>query len=179
MFANMDKKGNTKTKPQNYVDIEGNKYTDYSRLNTMEMIKSHDTAQILFIEKPEYLVEQNTSVELCPTDENWNKYEIGASEYVITGSMNILTSVENMNRDKTEFLEIDPGVWYDSKYDKILIVTEDPSPEGNEGFYGQKECIDILIDEEDSTNEYYVIKTIDRSILIGKLKLLGNMQFMF
>lgn len=31
-------------KPQNFVDINGNKYTDYSEKNTMEMIKSHDTA---------------------------------------------------------------------------------------------------------------------------------------
>lgn len=197
MFKNMDKNGNTKSKGQNFVDINGNKYTDYSEKNTMEMIKSHDTAQILFMVEPEYLTEQNGSnadpnvLELYPADENWENEEAGCTEYFITGRMNILTSVENGNRDRTEFLELESGIWYDAKYDKILIVTEDPSPEGNEGFYGTKECIDILseddiekteeeLNEEGFTShEYYVIKVIDRDILIGKLKLLSNMQFIF
>lgn len=188
-------------KSYNFVDIEGNKYTDYSDKNTMEMIKSHNTAQLLFIVEvePEYLTEQNGSnpsgvLELYPADENWENEEPGCTGYSITGSMNILTSVANMDRLRTEFIEIEDGIWYDRNIDKILIVTEDPSPEGNEGFYGQKERIDILSEddigktEEElaeegyTSHEYYVIKTIDRpdtSILIGKLKLLGNMQFMF
>lgn len=108
-----------------YTDIEGNKYTDHSPDNSMEIIESHNPHQILVIEELDYI----TTEGMRKTSDNFIElYDDGEGgggvEYEIVTRTDVMHSTENSDYDRSKYISVIPNLWYDLNNHKILIVKE-------------------------------------------------------
>lgn len=160
-----------------YTDIQGNKYTDHSPDNSMQIIESHTNSELLYIEELDYCTtekERNANPNLIELYEDEDEGG-GGIEYQINSRINLLHSTGNSDYDRSKYIELATNLFYDLNNGMIYKVKDATDQYTSPDIDIFTEPEDTLKTEEQlaedgyTTNPYNIVSQINFEIMFDQL----------